>query len=96
MCHCDNRLKETEPRQVLCGTIPFYNLCWPLDVMEEVMKGGRPVKPENAISLGFTGGLWDTVERCWLADADARPTLEAVLSCLSKAALGWGDRQQAV
>ena len=64
--------------------------------MEEVVKGGRPVKPESARSLGFTGGLWDMVERCWLADAGARPTLEAVLSCLSKAALGWGDGKQVV
>ena len=68
-CHCDNRLKKTELRQVLCGTIPFYNLWWPYNVMEEIMKGGRPAKPEDVTSLGFTGGLWEIVERCWLADS---------------------------
>lgn len=64
--------------------------------MKEVMKGGRPAKPENAAGLGFTGGLWETVEQCWLADADARPTLEAVLFCLSEATSSWGDRQKVV
>ena len=85
-----------ELRQVLCGAIPFYDHLNPYDVMEQIMSGGRPAKPENAASLGFTGGLWGIVERCWLADADARPTLENVLSCLSEAASSWGDRQKVV
>ena len=82
--------------QVLRGAIPFYDLRSPYSVMKEVMKGGRPAKPENAMSHGFTGGLWEIVERCWLADADARPTLNNVLSCLSEAALSWGNRQKVV
>ena len=92
----DDRLKKMEPRQVLCGAIPFYNLRWPHHVMKEIMNGGRPAKPENATSVGFTGVLWKIVERCWLADTDARPTLEAVLSCLREAASSWGDRQKVV
>ena len=96
MCHCDNRLRKTELRQVICGTIPFDNIWWPGDVMEEVMKGVRPGKPEDAASLGFTCGLWEVVELCWLADRDARPTLSAVLSCLSEAAPGWDDRRKVV
>ena len=64
--------------------------------MIEIKEGGRPAKPENAASIGLTGGLWEIVERCWLADTDARPTLQAVLSCLSEAASGWGDRQKVV
>ena len=85
-----------ELRQILCGAIPFYDLAWSIDVVDEIMKGGRPAKPENATSLGFTGVLWEIVERCWLADTDARPTLEAVLSCLSEAASSWGNRQKVV
>ena len=85
-----------ELRQVLCGSIPFNNIAWWYDVMQEIMRGERPAKPENATSLGFTGGLWEIVERCWSADTDARPTLEAVLSCLSEAGSSWGDRQKVV
>ena len=93
---CDNRLKRMESRQVLCGAIPFYNLRSPYDVMEEIMRGGHPAKPENATSLGFTAVLWEIVERCWSADTDSRPALQAVLSCLSEAASSWGDRQKVV
>ena len=62
--------------------------------MKEIMRGGRPVKPENATSLGFTSGLWEVIEQCWLVGVDARPALEKVFSCLSEAALSWGDRQE--
>ena len=85
-----------ELRQVLCGAIPFYDLWDQRYVMIGIISGRRPAKPENATSLGFTGGLWEIVERCWLADPDTRPTLEAVLSCLREAALSWGDRQKVV
>ena len=85
-----------ELRQVLCGVIPFDNHWWLYYVMKEIMRGGRPAKPENATSLGFTGGIWEIVEQCWLADADARPTLNNVLSCLSEAASSWGNRQKVV
>ena len=62
----------------------------------EVLNGTRPPKPEGAASLGFTSGLWEIVEQCWLADGNARPTLSAVLSCLSDAALNWDDRREVV
>ena len=95
-CPCDDGLNEMDPRQVLCGAIPFCNLWSSFDVMGEIMTGGRPAKPENAASLGFTGGLWEIVGQCWLADPDARPTLDAVRSCLSEAVSSWGDRQKVV
>ena len=61
-----------------------------------VLNGTRPAKPEDATSLGFTDKLWEIVERCWLADSNARPTLDAVLSCLREAASSWEDRQEKV
>ena len=82
--------------QVLCGAIPFYDLFNPYFVMAQIKSGGRPVKPENAASLGFTGALWEVVGQCWLVDTDARPTLHAVLSCLSEASSSWGDRPKVV
>ena len=65
-------------------------------VAVEVLNGTRPAKPEDAASLGFTSGLWEIVEQCWLADSHARPTLGAVLSCLSDAAPNWDDRREVV
>ena len=55
-------------------------------VVQEIWKGTRPEKPEDAAGFGFTDGLWEIVEQCWSADRDARPTLEVVLSCLREAA----------
>ena len=96
MCPFDDRLKKMEREQVLCGAIPFYDLFDSHFVMTKIKNGGRPAKPENAASLGFTGGLWEIVGKCWLVDTDARPTLLAVLSCLSEASSSWGDRPKVV
>lgn len=87
---------RTEMRQVLCGTVPFGNLARSFAVVAVIMKGTRPKKPEDAASLGFTDGLWEIVERCWLIDKRARPTLQAILSCLEEATLSWGDRWEVV
>ena len=62
----------------------------------EVLNGTRPAKPEDAASLGFTSELWEIVEQCWLADRNERPTLSAVLSCLTDAAPSWTDRRKVV
>ena len=80
-----------ELRQVLCGTVPFPGLNM-VTVAIEVLRGTRPIKPDDAASLGFTDGLWEIVERCWSADSNARPTFGAVLSRLNDAAASWDDR----
>ena len=75
---------------------------WPLHgvnifrVAIEVLHGTRPAKPENAESLGFTSGLWEIVEQCWLADSNARPTLGTVVSYLRKAAASWDNMRRGV
>ena len=58
-----------------------------------VIGGVRPKKPYAAGSLGFTDGLWRIVERSWMADADARPDVKAVLYHLTHAASTWNRRQ---
>lgn len=79
----------------MCGAIPFNFLSW-ARVVIEVLDGTRPAKPEDAGCLGFTPELWEMVKQCWLADRNARPTLEAVLSCLREAAPKWDDRGKGV
>jgi len=78
--------------EVLCRRTPFDDLQNPNMIVVEIARGTRPKKPEDAASLGFTDELWGTLEQCWLADRGARPTLGVVLSCLSGAASGSGDR----
>ena len=58
-------------------------------VVNEIMDGVRPVKPEGAKHLGFSDELWRTVELCWKEDRSTRPRVEDVLSSLNDAAAFW-------
>ena len=58
-------------------------------VVNEIMDGVRPKKPEGAKVLGFSNELWGTVELCWQEDRDARPVVEDILSSLTDAAALW-------
>jgi len=62
-------------------------------VVEAVITGVRPKKPHAADSLGFTDGVWWTVQRSWMVDAEARPDVKALLYHLSHAASTWSRRQ---
>ena len=61
--------------------------------MNAITEGVRPEKPEEAKRLGFSNELWVTVERCWLEDRNARPSIDVILSCLSGAAAFWYMRE---
>jgi hypothetical protein len=58
-----------------------------------VTGGIRPEKPEGAERLGFSDGLWKTVEQCWLGDRNARPSVEDILSALNEATTFWSTRE---
>ena len=58
-------------------------------VVNKIMEGVRPRKPEGAKSLGFNNELWETVELCWLEDRNARPSVEDILSSLNEATACW-------
>ena len=58
------------------------------------MEGVRPNKPKNAMQLGFTRALWDTVKKCWLEDWRARPGVEDILACLDDASASWDTRRR--
>jgi hypothetical protein len=62
-------------------------------VVNEIMEGVRPMKPEGAKRLGFSNELWRTIELCWLQDRNARPSVEEILSCLTEAAAFWYMRE---
>ena len=60
--------------EIVTGVRPFgmENL-GAREVMWEVLDGARPMKPEDAEAIGFGGGVWDLVERCWREDWTQRP-----------------------
>jgi len=77
--------------EVLCGQRPYADC--KRDVALAVLSGMRPSKPDAATTLGFTDGLWWSVECCWLEDRDARPDVKAVLDHLTHAAWAWDKRR---
>ena len=68
--------------QVLCGHDPYHGM-GSLAIMPAILEGVRPEKPKNAMDLGFTEALWETVEKCWAGDRSARPDVKDILSCLN-------------
>ena len=77
--------------QVLSREHPYHETN-SLLVSELIRDGVRPKKPENAESLGFTEGLWNIVERCWLAKPADRPDVGTVLPHLNYATWFWDRR----
>lgn len=55
-------------------------------VMQKVIEGKRPKRPEGA---WFTDTLWRTMEQCWAPQPNDRPTVEAVLECLGQVSTAW-------
>jgi len=80
-------LSLTQP-QVLSGLLPFHHLRSPV-VACAVLRGERPGKPANALSLGFTGTLWGLLQSCWDESAAARPTAQQLLDYLRPASSAW-------
>jgi hypothetical protein len=75
--------------QVLCGHHPYTEIDSDIMVVNEILEGVRPKKPEEAKRLGFSDELWKTVELCWLEDRNARPSVEDVLYSLKEATAFW-------
>jgi len=61
--------------------------------VDAIIEGVRPMKPEGAKRLGFSDGLWRTVEQSWLEDRNARPGVEDIHFCLYDAVAFWYARE---
>ncbi|KAF9642387.1 kinase-like protein [Thelephora ganbajun] len=75
--------------EVLCGHHPYVKTQLDILVVNAIMEGVRPEKPEGATRLGFTEKLWRILESCWLEDRNARPSVDDILHCLNDAAAHW-------
>jgi serine/threonine protein kinase len=71
--------------QVLTGEIPFRGLRM-TEIPTKVLRGVRPLKPENASAIGFSDSLWSFVQRCWDGKMKLRPEVAEVVSQLEEAA----------
>ena len=73
--------------EVLTGFQPFYEQRYGIfELTYHVVRGSRPVKPENAEQIGFGGGIWELVEECWSQESTRRPTIQRVLAHLTRVA----------
>ena len=67
--------------EVLSGRTPFHQLQNHI-VVQRVIEGLRPGRPEGEEGVWFTDELWGMVERCWTPGPDNRPSINTVLECL--------------
>jgi hypothetical protein len=58
-------------------------------VINAIMNGDRPRKPEAVGRFGFTDELWESIQRCWSVDASARPDVGTILFHLDRATRPW-------
>ncbi|KAF9643698.1 kinase-like protein [Thelephora ganbajun] len=75
--------------EVLCGHHPYIELESDSVLVDAILNGGRPGRPEESALLGFSNELWKMVERCWQGNRDERPRIEEILACLNEAAAFW-------
>ena len=74
--------------QVLTDDTPFHGLS-EAEVVDSVVNGVRPTKPQNAPAIGFSESLWDFVQLCWEGDRTRRPAAAEVVKHLYEVAANW-------
>jgi len=67
--------------EVLSGQFPFPR-CKEAVVIQKVLGGERPQRPQGPRGIWFRDGLWEMMELCWKAERDDRPSLNALRQCL--------------
>ena len=74
--------------QVLTGEMPFRGIRQSA-LAYHVLRGARPTKPENALTIGFSDSLWGFTQRCWDGAIESRPKVGEVVTHLEEATAGW-------
>ena len=69
--------------EVLSGKAPFASFSQ-YTVMRKVVDGERPERPEGVEGARFTDDLWRTLNQCWDARPESRPSSTVVLECLER------------
>jgi len=71
--------------EVLSGQTP-YAVCNQLVVVQKILDGERPARPQGVEGVWFTAGLWEVLGLCWKPQPGDRPSLDTVLRCLQDTA----------
>ena len=71
--------------ETISGRLPFHKYT-DLTVVVKVLGGERPLR-----EAGFAGGLWDTLELCWMPQPVGRPSVKDVLLCLERTSQSWEE-----
>ena len=71
--------------EILSGQTPFAPWKAPL-VIQKVLEGERPKRPEGKLGALFTDGIWGILGLCWEHQPGKRTSAEAVLQCLEETA----------
>jgi len=74
--------------QVLTGEMPFRGIRQSA-LAYHVLRGTRPVKPENASAIGFSDSLWAFSKNCWDGTIELRPKVGEIVTNLREAAASW-------
>jgi serine/threonine protein kinase len=74
--------------EVLSGQVPFAPYK-DFIVMRKVIEGERPERLGGVKGVWFVGELWKTLEMCWAAQPESRPSIQAVFECLEQVPGDW-------
>ena len=74
--------------EVLSGQFPFEKFR-DIIVIQKVMKGEWPERPEGVNGAWFTDDVWSMLNLCWAAQPEQRPSVDAVLECLEQVPRAW-------
>ncbi|KAF9063527.1 hypothetical protein BDP27DRAFT_1299590 [Rhodocollybia butyracea] len=63
--------------EIYTGLLPFHLVRNDVAVMQDIIQGNRPLRPDNA-TIELNDTMWSLIERCWAAEPSIRPTAEMV------------------
>jgi len=70
--------------EIFFGQIPFHEIAHDFRVMNAIMQGKRPPRPDDHRSRvrGLDDGIWNIIEICWARDRDSRLTARQIVERL--------------
>ena len=74
---------------MLTGTRPFARRVKAELACKVVLEDEWPPRPRDSEKLGFSDGIWESLQRCWEKEPSARPSADTVSACLEQAAETW-------
>ena len=75
--------------EVLSGQIPFKGDWNDYLVMQKVLEGKHPERPQGVKEAWFTDDLWEILEQCWSPQTKDRPIARKILEHLERVWTTW-------